>query len=81
MLRLAADLELEAPGSSIMSVAVRDPRHVGERLADARIRASVRAGRVRISSHLYNQAEDGSRAAAVLSDFVHGSQKLRGTKA
>lgn len=70
VLRLAADLDLEPPGSSIMSVAVSDPRQVSERLADAGVRASVRAARVRISSHLYNRAEDGSRAATVLSDFV-----------
>ena len=32
-------------------------------------------------AHLYNHAEDGSRAAAVLSDFVHWSRKPHGTKA
>ena len=79
--RLAAELELDEPGSSILSVAVHDPRRVSERLADARIRASVRAGRVRISSHLYNRAEDGSRAAVVLSDFVDRSRAPRGTRA
>lgn len=71
--RLAGDLGLAEPGSSILSVPVTDADRASESLADARIKASVRADRVRISSHLYNRPEDGARAAAALSPFIDPS--------
>jgi selenocysteine lyase/cysteine desulfurase len=68
--RLASDLGVPPPASSILSVEVAASAAASERLATAGIKASVRAGRVRFSSHLYNGADDGSRAAEVLADLV-----------
>ena len=75
--RLASDLGVPASASSILSVEVADSETASRRLAAAGIKASVRAGGVRLSSHLYNSAEDGSRAAAVLSDVVEPFARTR----
>lgn len=50
-------------GSAIVTV---EGNEVVERLADAGVRASVRAGRVRASFHLYNDEADVERAVAAL---------------
>lgn len=50
-------------GSAIVTV---DGKEYAERLADAGVRASVRAGRVRASFHLYNDEADVERAVAAL---------------
>lgn len=65
-LRLAQLLELPPTGSSILAVPVDDSAHAGAALADARVKASVRAGRIRISSYFYNSLADAERAAEVL---------------
>jgi selenocysteine lyase/cysteine desulfurase len=62
--RLRAGLGLEPRGSAIVSF---EPRAgAAERLAQAGVKASVRAGRVRLSCHLYNTAEDIDRALEAL---------------
>lgn len=58
-------LGLPPGGSAIVSVPC--PPDVPERLAAARIRAAVRAGRLRLSFHLYNSESDVDAALRVLS--------------
>ncbi|MEM7585591.1 MAG: aminotransferase class V-fold PLP-dependent enzyme [Acidobacteriota bacterium] len=63
---LAKRLELPAPDSSILSVPVDDEQAAAAALAAARIKASARAGRIRVASHFYNSIDDAERAAEVL---------------
>lgn len=58
-----ARLGLPPRGSAIVTV---DGKECAQRLADAGVRASVRAGRVRASFHLYNDEADVERAVAAL---------------
>jgi selenocysteine lyase/cysteine desulfurase len=67
---LAERLGLAAPVGSIVSVPVEDADAVREELARAGIKAAVRAGSVRLSTHVYNTAEDVERAVAALERFV-----------
>ena len=53
--------------STIVSLAVADPDAVVRRLAEARVVAAVRVGRVRISVHLYNTEDDVDLVASLLS--------------
>lgn len=62
--RLRAELGLEPASSAIVSVSV--PDGAAGRLERARVKTSVRAGRVRLSCHLYNDDEDIDRALEVL---------------
>lgn len=59
---LRAELDLAPSRSPIVSLATPH----GDRLAAAGITAAVRAGRVRLSFYLYNDAADVARAAAAL---------------
>jgi selenocysteine lyase/cysteine desulfurase len=68
--RLASQLGLALPTGSVLSVQVDDAEAVREALADAGIRAAVRAGSVRLSPHLYNTAEQIDEVAAVLGRLV-----------
>ena len=68
--RLAEILGVQPTGSSILSLPVSDSDRAGEALQAARIKASVRAGRIRVASHIYNSLADGERAAQVLAPFV-----------
>lgn len=63
---LLQQLGLAPQGSAIVTVATTPD--MGERLAKAGIRTAVRAGRLRASFHLYNDACDAERLAAVLQD-------------
>jgi selenocysteine lyase/cysteine desulfurase len=62
--QLRAGLGLEPQGSAIVSFEAR--AGAAERLAQAGVKASVRAGRVRLSCHLYNTAQDIDRALEAL---------------
>ena len=66
----AERLGLEAPGAGIVSVPVKDAEAAGQALERARIRASSRAGRMRLSFHIYNTVEHAERAADVLRPFL-----------
>ena len=52
--------------SQIVSVPVADPEAAMRRLYEAGIVASVRSGRVRLSTHFYNREEEIDRAVALL---------------
>ena len=52
--------------STIVSLPVSDPAAVVERLQGANVIASVRAGRVRLSTHFYNTEEEIDRVAGLL---------------
>jgi selenocysteine lyase/cysteine desulfurase len=61
--RFRAGLGLEPAGSAIVSI---DRPGAAERLGDAGIRASTRAGATRLAFHLYNTEDDVDRALAAL---------------
>ena len=61
--RLCAELELPLANSAIVSLPIAG---AAERLAAAGIRASVRAGAVRVSFHLYNTDDDVDALVAAL---------------
>ena len=80
--RLRTGLGLEPGDSAIVSLDAAD--EATERLADAGVKAAVRANRVRLSCHLYNDEEDVDRTLEVLTDFIHaggGSSSARSGKA
>ncbi|MDF5756692.1 aminotransferase class V-fold PLP-dependent enzyme [Spongiactinospora sp. TRM90649] len=62
--RFSAALGLPPTGSAIVTADGGDQAE--RRLAEAGIRAAVRAGRVRVAFHLYNDSDDADRAAAAL---------------
>lgn len=62
--RLRAELELPQRDSAIVSLPIAD---VADRLTRAGIRASVRAGAIRVGFHLYNTEADLHRLLEVLS--------------
>jgi selenocysteine lyase/cysteine desulfurase len=68
--RLAQSLGLPTPGGSVVSVPVEDAESVRVDLAQAGIKAAVRAGSVRFSTHVYNTADEVDRAVTVLERFV-----------
>ena len=63
-------LALREPGSSIVSVPVSDGEAAEIALREAKVKTSGRAGRIRVSSHIYNTVSDAERAADVLAPFV-----------
>ncbi len=67
---LAQRLGLPAPDSSILSVPVIDDQRAAQALRDASIKASMRAGRIRFGSHIYNTIADAEHAADVLTPLV-----------
>ncbi len=69
-LRLATLLDLPTPDSSIVTVPVTDSRRAGAALTAAGIKASERAGQIRIAPHFYNSVADAERAAEVLEPLV-----------
>ena len=80
--RLRTGLGLEPGDSAIVSLDAAD--ETTERLADAGVKASVRANRIRLSCHLYNDEEDVDRTLEVLTDLIHtggGSSSARSGKA
>jgi selenocysteine lyase/cysteine desulfurase len=68
--RLASNLDLPEPVASVVSVPVQDAESVRTELAQAGIKAAVRAGSVRLSPHVYNTAAQIDQAAAALARFV-----------
>jgi selenocysteine lyase/cysteine desulfurase len=59
------------PGGSAIATVSRDG--AAERLAAAGVRTSVRAGRARISFHLYNQLDDVEAAVDALDHHIQGT--------
>jgi hypothetical protein len=64
--RLAALLDIPATGSSLVSVPVGDAESVRGELNRAGIKAAVRAGSVRLSTHVYTTPEQVEIAASAL---------------
>ena len=80
--RLRTGLGHEPGDSAIVSLDAAD--EATERLAAAGVKAAVRANRVRLSCHLYNDEEDVDRTLEVLTDLIHtggGSSSARSGKA
>jgi selenocysteine lyase/cysteine desulfurase len=80
--RLRTGLALEPGDSAIVSLDAAD--ETTQRLAGAGVKAAVRANRVRLSCHLYNDQEDVDRTVEVLTDLIHpsaGSSSTRSGKA
>jgi selenocysteine lyase/cysteine desulfurase len=76
--RLRTGLGLEPGDSAIVSLDTAS--EATELLAGAGVKASVRANRIRLSSHLYNDEEDVDRTLEILTDFIHvgdGSSSAR----
>jgi selenocysteine lyase/cysteine desulfurase len=69
---LASRLGLKASGSSVLSVPVRSTDAAEEVLAAAGVVGALRAGKVRLSFHLYNGEEDVEVAARALAPLVAG---------
>jgi selenocysteine lyase/cysteine desulfurase len=67
---LAGRLGLPPPVGTIVSVPVEDAEAVRVELGQAGIKAAVRAGSVRLSTHVYNSEADIDRAIAALQSFV-----------
>lgn len=70
-LRLAErGFAVEDPGapvrSTIVSVAVGDTEGILRKLADAKVKAAVRTGRIRVSPHFYNTPEEIDRLVSLL---------------
>jgi selenocysteine lyase/cysteine desulfurase len=63
---LASRLDLPEPAGSIVSVPVADADGVRDALAQAGVRAAVRAGSVRLSTHVYTTPDDIDAAVAAL---------------
>jgi selenocysteine lyase/cysteine desulfurase len=68
--QLAHRLGLPAPVGTIVSVPVEDAERVRAELASAGVKGAVRAGSVRLSTHVYNTVADVEQAAAALARFV-----------
>jgi selenocysteine lyase/cysteine desulfurase len=68
--RLALNLGLPRPSGSIVSVPVDNAENVRAELEAAGIKAAVRAGSVRLSTHVYNTAEQVDLAVSALARFV-----------
>jgi selenocysteine lyase/cysteine desulfurase len=64
--RLAEQIDLPANVGSIVSVPVDDADALRDELAAAGIKAAVRAGSVRLSTHVYNTVEDVDTAVSAL---------------
>jgi selenocysteine lyase/cysteine desulfurase len=68
--RLAASLALPEPVGTLVSAPVDDAEAVRAALDASGIKAAVRAGSVRLSTHVYNTAEQIDTAAAALMRLV-----------
>jgi selenocysteine lyase/cysteine desulfurase len=71
--RLRTGLGLEPGDSAIVSLDAAD--ETTERLAAAEVKAAVRANRIRVSCHLYNDANDVDRTLEVLTDLIHAGDE------
>jgi selenocysteine lyase/cysteine desulfurase len=70
--RLAAALDREPTGASLVCVPVAEPERVREALDRARIRAAVRGENIRFSVHVWNDDEDIERAVDAIRPFLRG---------
>jgi selenocysteine lyase/cysteine desulfurase len=68
--QLAARLGLPEPLGTVVSVPTADAEAVRARLAEAGIKAAVRATNVRLSTHVWNTSDDVDRAAAAIGQYV-----------
>jgi selenocysteine lyase/cysteine desulfurase len=68
--RLSDGLGLAPTGSTLVSVPVDDAEVATRHLEEAGVRAAVRAGRVRLSPHVYSTASDVDRAVTAIAPFV-----------
>lgn len=57
-------------GASLVCVPVTDTAAAAAALAAADVKCGVRAGSIRFSTHVYNDAEDASRAADAIAPFL-----------
>jgi selenocysteine lyase/cysteine desulfurase len=64
--RLAVQLDLPEPVGTLVSVPVADAESLRENLAKSGIKAAVRAGSVRLSTHVYNTPADIDAAVSAL---------------
>lgn len=71
--RLASQLGLRPPSSSIVAVPVDDASAVLSMLAAAGVRAAAPADLIRLSPHVYNTAGDLDRVVDVLAPLVQAS--------
>jgi selenocysteine lyase/cysteine desulfurase len=70
---LAARLDLEWGGASLVCVPVADAEAVRDDLRRAGVKAAVRGTAIRLSAHVYNDEADIERAAAAIRPFVERS--------
>jgi selenocysteine lyase/cysteine desulfurase len=68
--RLAAAVDVPEPPGSVVSVPVEDAEKVRTHLAALGVKAAVRAGSVRLSTHVYNTRENVDRAVEALAPFL-----------
>jgi selenocysteine lyase/cysteine desulfurase len=76
--RLRTGLGLEPGDSAIVSLDAAN--EAAERLACAGVKAAVRANRIRLSCHLYNDEEDVDRTLEVLTDLIHAGAGSSSTR-
>ena len=69
-LALADRLGLEPPPACIVTVPVRDAEAASRALDAAGVRASMRAGQLRLSPHFYNRVDQAEWAAELLRPFL-----------
>jgi selenocysteine lyase/cysteine desulfurase len=68
--QLAAQLDVPATGSSILTVTVARPDEARQELARRRIVTSGKGPNIRISFHLYNEASEADLVAEALKPFL-----------
>lgn len=79
--RIAAGLGLPEPATPIVSIPVSDSEMARASLEEVGVRASIRAGQVRVSPHFYNGPEDADRAHEVLAPWVRGGDRSSSSSA
>ena len=67
---IAEELDVPWGGASLVSVSVDDLEATSAALTSANIKAGVRGGRVRLSTHVYNTPADVDLVSRVLGPFV-----------
>jgi selenocysteine lyase/cysteine desulfurase len=73
---LARQLDVPEPLGSVLCVPVEDAEAARTDLAVAGVKASVRAGSVRLSPHVYNTVEEMDLAASALARYVKQPARL-----
>ena len=67
---LAGKLGIEWGGATLVCPQIDDPEKVAAALAEHRIKAAFRGTAIRFSTHVYNDAADIDKAAAVIGPLV-----------